>query len=1101
MKKWLVFLFSGVLFFISCEKLLPDRAETTKETEIKKEPRITASQLEKLSDHSLTDKNLLDWIRYPFISPDGKEIAFSYMGNIYITSVDGGFARALTSSESFESRPVWSPDSSEIAFLSDRHGNHDIFLISVNGGKAKRLTFHSANDHPLAFSNDGKKIYFSSARMPGRDSSVFPSRGMPQLYSVGIEGGNALLEVTVPVFDLSISRDGKRFIYHDKKGYENEWRKHHRSSVTRDIWEYNKEAGNFSKLTDFEGEDRSPVFSPDERSIYFLSERSGTFNVWKMDEEGKKSQITFFDKHPVRFLSISNNGTLCFSYHGQIYTLKENKKPEKLDVYVPGERVTAVSREMLNNISEFAVSPDGKEIVAVLRGEIYAVNPETGTTKRITETPNEERWVSFHPDGKKILYSSFRNGSWNIYETEMADKSELYFFASTKLVERPVIENSSNTFQPTYSPDGTKIAYLRERTELVVYNIERKTHVTVLDGDRNISYVDGDQEYFWSPDSSKLAVKFLDRDLWSGEIGIVNSDGKGEVVNITNTGANESKPKWSDKGQFISWFVQNEIHGFFLNKEGFDEFNLSKEEYDLLQKRREKEKSEKNNSEGDDSSDKKEPPEPVVFEKERMDSRIVKLSVNPANVLDYAFSDDDETLYLLTMDPTEYKITSVSIREKKEKNIASIPRSGNRPWWERPNFQLLLDKSGSTLYVLADRRISKITAGDGKRVPVNLSAEFSVVDKDEKLYLFDHVWKTVNDKFYIKEMHDTEWEKYYNEYIHFIPHINNNYDFTEMLSEMLGELNVSHTGSGYIHRASMGDATGRLGIFYSVSDKGVTVEEIIPGSPLDRAASRIKPGVIIEKIDGVSTAEKDMNKLLNRKVGRNVRLSLRSPAGIDRWEEVVKPVGYRAEYDLMYDRWVERNRKKVDELSDNRLGYVHIRGMNQASFREVYNDILGRYNDREGIVIDTRFNGGGWLHNELSILFGGRSYTRYSHRGVKNFGGDPNNQWTKKSILVVNEGNYSDAHLFPYAYRTLELGKIVGMPVPGTSTAVWWPFMLDETMYFGIPQIGIKDLEGEYLENKQLEPDYLVNITPEELTLGKDPQIEKAVKVLLKETR
>jgi C-terminal processing protease CtpA/Prc len=259
--------------------------------------------------------------------------------------------------------------------------------------------------------------------------------------------------------------------------------------------------------------------------------------------------------------------------------------------------------------------------------------------------------------------------------------------------------------------------------------------------------------------------------------------------------------------------------------------------------------------------------------------------------------------------------------------------------------------------------------------------------------------------------------------------------------------------------------------------------------------------MIIEKIDGVKTAGNNINALLNRKVNEKVRVSLLDPQNGKQWEEVVRPIGYRHEFALLYERWVKKNKKLVDKLSGGKLGYVHIRGMDMGSFRKIYDDIMGKYSDREGIVIDTRFNGGGWLHNELAVLFSGKNYTRYSHRGRKNFGGDPGNQWTRKSILIVNEGNYSDAHLFPYTYRALNLGKIVGMPVPGTSTAVWWPNMLDDSMYFGIPQIGISDKEGQYLENKQLEPDYLIPVSPEQTIEGKDPQIEKAVEVLLKEKK
>jgi len=1102
MKKLIISAILVSLLFVSCKNSFMSRFFCSDEKKSSTAQVLDGSEFNGQFNSVKNEANKLDWLRYPSISPDGKQIAFSYMGDIYITPVAGGFARALTTSEYFESNPVWSHDSSKIAFVSNRFGNFDVFVMSVNGGESKRLTFNSAYETPMTFSNDDSKIYFNSVQMDNKENSSFPSRVLPELYSVPVEGGNSVLELSIPVFDMHISKDGKRFVYHDRKGYENYWRKHHKSSVTRDIWEYSVVEKKFTKISDFEGEDLSPVFSADDSSIYFLSEKSGSFNVWKNDSQGKKSQLTNFTVDPVRFLSASNDGTMCFSYRGQLYTFKEGGEPVKLDIYSANERVTSRMRTFLDQISEITVSPDGMEMVAVLRGEIYAFNPETGTTKRITDTPGEERWVSFHPDGRKILYSAFRNGSWNIYETSIEEKGEPYFFASTKLVEKPVIANEFNTYQPLYSPDGKMIAYLKERTELVVYNVEKDVHTTVLPGDRNISYVDGDQRFQWSPDGSKIAVIFNDRDLWSGEIGIVSSDGTGSVINITNTGTDDINPKWNSSGTVLSWINQGEIYAFFLNREAMDEFNLTKEEFDITKKLKD-EAAAKIKDVKKDIQPKKEP-EPVKivkFENDKFDARTMKISLNPSNVQDYVFSPDNETLYFITNEPAEYKISAIALREKKDRIVASIPHARNMFYWDAPGFSMTLDKTGTNLFVMAEKKAYKIATADGKMKPAVPQAEFSVDGTLEKQYLFEHVWKTVNDKFYVGDMHNVDWKKYFDEYSRFIPYINNNYDFAEMVSEMLGELNASHTGSGYIYVDPFGDDTSRLGIFYTLIPEGVRIDEIIEGSPLQKASSKIVNGTVIEKIDGISVAGNNFDLLMNRKTGKNVRLALLDPKKEEKWEETVKPINIRAESDLLYKRWVETNRQRVDELSKGKLGYVHIRGMDMRSFMEVYNDIMGKYHDREGIVIDTRFNGGGWLHNELSILFSGKSYTRYSHRGQKNFGGDPANQWTKKSILLVSESNYSDAHLFPYAYKTLKLGKIVGMPVPGTSTAVWWPSMLDETLYFGIPQIGIRDIEDKYLENNQLAPDFVVPISPEQYIKGEDPQIEKAVSVILDEIK
>ena len=1106
MKRFFAFI-SLVFLFVSCQQL-----DSFLGIDIKKKiekPNNRIVHVEPVADSAVEQENgnLLGWLRYPAISPDGSEIAFAFMGNVYIVPVKGGFARALTTAPSFESMPVWSNDGKKLAFVSSRSGNHDIYVISRNGGAAERVTFHSANDIPMAFSPDDSRIYFYSPRIGTKESSLFPSRSMPQLYSVPAEGGAETLELPFPVMDLKISADGSKFIYHDKKGYEDNWRKHHVSSNARDIWEYDTKVKKFDKLTDFGGEDRNPVFG-DNGDIYYLSEESGSFNVWKRSAAGAKTQITKFDTHPVRFLTRSKNGTLCFSYDGQIYTLKDGAEPVKLEIFSTVEMRGNELRSMLSAADEVAPNSDGSEAALVLRGEIYVVNTETGTTKRITDTPNEERWVNFHPKDRKLLYSSFREGSWKVYETTLEDENEPYFSTSTKISEKVVISGDFNAFQAYYSPDGKKIAYLKNRTELVVFDTEKNTHTTVLSGEKNVSYVDGDQQYSWSPDSSRLAVVFNDRDRWSGEIGIVDAKG-GELINITNSGTFDAFPRWSGNGEFISWIGGNELYLFFLNKKGLDNFQKTKEEIDIEKKveANKKAAAAKNmppaqpNKVAAKPEEKK---EPVAFDKGEIEDRIIKISLNPAHYIENTVSNDGETLYYMADEPASFKIVAVNLREKSEKPVNSIPHSRNLSFWDEPHYSFVLDKkSGTSLFVLALRKAGKINVSPtpefGKMKPIAPAAEFSVNKSSEYAYLFEYVWKTMNDKFYDTGLHGVDWAKYKDEYAKFIPFINNNYDFSELLSEMLGELNVSHTGSGYIPYMAMGDASGRLGIFYSFDKRGVKIEEIIKGGPLDKAESKVEAGNIIEKINGMNVTAESFDKLLNRTADTKIRLSLWNTENSEHWEEVVKPIGYRAEFELLYNRWVKKNRERVEKLSDGKLGYVHIRGMDGESFKTIFDEIMGRYSDTEGIVIDTRFNGGGWLHDELSVLFGGRKYTQYSHRGVKNFGGDPQDRWTKKSILLVNEGNYSDAHMFPYAYRELKLGKIVGMPVAGTATAVWWPLLIDESLYFGIPQIGIIANDGKYLENNELIPDFVVPMLPSNIIEGRDPQLEKAVQVLLEE--
>ncbi|MEP6849989.1 MAG: S41 family peptidase, partial [Acidobacteriota bacterium] len=339
-------------------------------------------------------------------------------------------------------------------------------------------------------------------------------------------------------------------------------------------------------------------------------------------------------------------------------------------------------------------------------------------------------------------------------------------------------------------------------------------------------------------------------------------------------------------------------------------------------------------------------------------------------------------------------------------------------------------------------------------------------------------------------------------YQRFLPYINNNYDFAEMLSEMLGEMNVSHTGCYYRAGGPNSDATASIGVFYdySYTGNGIKIAEVIEGGPVDLASSSIKAGNIIESIDGTTIdASMDFYRLLNRKAGKYTLLSVYDPGANKRWEESVKPINGGEEGELLYRRWVKVRRDEVDKLSGGKIGYVHVRSMNDASMRDVFDQALGLSIGKDAIIVDTRFNGGGNIHEQLSDFLSGKKYFDVIPHG-QYVGSEPGDKWTKPSIVLVGESNYSDAHLFPLAYKLKNIGLLVGMPVPGTGTFVWWENQIDPTLRFGIPMGGWRPLDGKTLfaENNQTEPDIRVRNEPDIMSAGRDQQIEAAVKELLK---
>lgn len=1052
------------------------------------------------------------WMRYPAISPDGNSIVFSYKGDLLKIPTEGGLAMPLTLHEGHDFQPVWSSDGKQIAFASHRYGNFDVYIMPSSGGKASRLTYHSSSDYPSGFSPDNKSVLFTSSRLDAAANQQFPSGVLPELYQISTKGGMPQQVITTPAQNAIYSKDGSIMIFHDRKGYEDEFRKHHTSSVTRDIWKYETKTGKYTKLTTFSGEDRNPVFAPDQQNIYYLSEEKGSFNVFKMNinSPGVSIQVSTFDKHPVRNLSMSEAGVLCFSYNGELYTLKDGSKPKKVKVQVSAdsrfnpEKIVSVNQD----VTEMALSPNEKEIAFLHRGEVFVASVKEGTTKRITNTPEQERNISFSPDGKSILYAGERNGSWNIYQSSIAREGEKYFFNSTIIKEETLLNNSAEEFEPAYSPDGKEIAYLEERTAIKVLNLATKKTRTVMTADKNYSYSDGDQHFEWSPDSKWLLVEFLQDRQWITQCGLVDVSGGKDVVNLTQSGYGSYVPEWAMGGKMMvyasdrdgmknhgSWGGEMDMYAMFFTKEAFDQYKLDEEEYEL------KKENDEEDDDGDDekkkekkAKDKKKIVDPIKLELDDIEDRKVRLTVNSTHLSDAVLANDGSKLFYMSRYEKGADLWQTDLRTKETKKLLKM---GARDVGE-----VIMDKKGKNIFILADGKISKVGVEGGKKKGIGVSGEMVLNETDEREYLFEHAWRQVEKKFYKIDLHDVSWDFYKKEYAKFLPHINNNHDFAEMLSEMLGELNASHTGARFRPKTKNGDQTASFGLFFDqdYSGKGLRVVEVMDKGPLDNSESKIKSGVILEEIDGVSiSSSQNVYKLLNRKEDKNTLLSLYNPTTGERWEETSKPISLGAENQLRYRRWVENCRKMVDSLSNGEIGYVHVRGMNDASYRTVYEETLGKNGNKKALVVDTRFNGGGWLHDDLATFLDGKKYMSFVPRDQE-LGTEPQFKWTKPSIVVMSESNYSDAHMFPYTYKALGIGKLVGMPVPGTGTAVWWERM-QNGMVFGIPQVGMVGNDGKYLENQQLEPDIKVPNDPAAVSKGQDQQLEAAVKELEKEVK
>lgn len=1052
------------------------------------------------------------WMRDIAISPDGLSIAFTYKGDIYTVNSNGGMASCLTNSEGHNTRPVWSPDSRTIAFASTRQGSADIYTVPATGGVAKRLTFYSGKETPESFTPDGKQVVFSAFIQDPAKSAAFPAGNQTELYTVSID--NAAIRLLAPVSGTSISflPDGS-FLYDDVKGSEDKWRKHHTSSMAHDIWICNPDQNSYRQLTFNIGEDRNAVAVPQTNQIYFLRETPGhSFNIHiaPIDNLDNATAVTEFKTHPVRFLSIASNGTAAFGYNGEIYTLKPGEKPAKLNVSLIE---TAQSREKRISISgpdsDGKVSPSGKQLAFIDRGELFVTSVKYPSIKQITHTPEAESHLCWGKDDREIYYDSQRDGHYNIYRCSIVRDEDPDFSNATIVKEESVFTSDGiDRSFPKLSPDGKMLAYIQDRVNLMVMELATGKSRLLTDT-TSMAHRNGGFDVEWSPDSRWITFAQLTpvHDPYS-DIVVVNAL-TGEKHLVTNTGYFDENPHWAFDGEAIIfnserygmrnhayWGSEYDVMAVFLTQDAYDRFRLSEEDFALYkevkdaQKKAEKKEPESKNGKGKkiDTAEKytEKISDPKELDFSNLDFRTVRLTPNSSALADALVTKDGNTLYYLSKFEDDYDLWKKDLRKGDVSRVSQLNNGQS---------VLQADNEGN-IYIIGNK-VKKLE-GD-KTKPVSTSTYALIDPYAERKFMFEFVKNEERERFYDPQMHGVDWQALTDNYRRFLPHISNNTDFADMLSELLGELNVSHTGSRYF-APSPTNPTATLGLLYdfNYTGKGVKVDDIIKRGPFDRSNTEIVPGSVINAINGEETA--DIAQLYRQLAGLSKRKTLVTftlPGGKS-ISEVILPITVQAQNALLYDRWVANREKDVDSLSNGRLGYVHLESMDDDSFRRIYAKMMGQYKGKEGIVIDTRWNGGGRLHEDIEVLLSGEKYLQQYVHGVKT-AEMPSRRWNKPSIMLIGEANYSNAHGTPWVYKYKKLGKLVGMPVPGTMTSVNWVWLQDPSLLFGIPVTGYKTASGEYLENSQLEPDIKIANNAAELAAGRDRQLETAVFNLLKE--
>jgi tricorn protease len=1026
------------------------------------------------------DSNIIEFGRYPAPSPDGSALVFSYQGDLWRVAIAGGRASRLTVHEAVESLPVWSPDGQEIAFSSDRYGNDDIYVIPAEGGRPERMTYFSAADRMCDWMPDGSTMVFASRR-------DFYYHRVPVLYTVGRGGGTPVKLAPFYANEGKISPDGSWLVF--SRGRFDWYRKRYRGSSNLELWLYDLKGGQFRRLTTHLGNDMFPLWSADSRTIYYVTDRDGIFNIWSMDLQGnRQQQLTRHKDDGVRFPAISRSGqVIAYEWGREIWVMNPaDGESHRLEISAPtDEKANMVEWKTFGDkASEMALSADDKQIAFVVRGEVFVMknSEKAGKAARLSSTPARERDIAWSPDGESLVVVSDRSGSRDLFMVKSADPQEKRLARSLQLQTVQLSQSEEEEYDPQFSPDGQKLAYIEGLGDLLIMDLKtRKTRCILKGWDV--------PEFSWSPDSKWIAYSRNDKEF-NTDIWIIPTAG-GEPINISRHPDDDEHPTWSADGRILAFTSHRkgnsaDIWMVFLRREDEEK---TREDFAEEEEREKKKKS--------DSKDKRQEKEPVEvrIDFEDIHKRLRQVTALEGSEDSVSISPDSKIFVFTANIKGENDLWSIRWDGTQLKQIT---RGGQNPR------SLRWGRDGKKLYYLSRGKIQSISreGKDGKPLP--FQAAMKIDHRAERLQKFDEGWRTLYHEFYDPQFHGIDWKAMKRKYRKLAAEQTTSRGFNDVVRLMLGELNASHLGiSG--PRQGPNVSTGMLGLRFDESYKGpgLKVQSVLAKGPCDKETARVYPGEILVRIDGRDIGPKtNIHTLLNHKAGDRVLITV---IGRDKKERnlVVRPIDRRQFVGLEYHRWVEAKRQKVKEWSGGRLGYVHIQGMSMPSFEQFEMELYSEAHGKEGLIIDVRNNGGGWTTDYLLAILSPRphAYTipRDGEKAYPLAERLPFYAWSKPIVAMCNEWSFSNAEIFPHAVKTLGRGKVVGAPTGGLVISTGGIRLIDGAN-FRVPFRGWYTLSnGLNQENNGCIPDVVIWEHPADAATENDRQLKAAVETLLQD--
>ncbi len=1031
-----------------------------------------------------TQSEAVRFMTYPTLSPDGSEIVFSYQGDLWKVSSNGGQAYRLTAMEGEETRPRISPDGKWLAFSASPNGGVDIYVMPYAGGEIRQLTWHQGFDEVESWSWDSERIYFCSNRS-NRMSS----------YEVDVTGGtprrifNHYFHTT---HNLYPHPDGRLFFSEtwESKNFVN--RKGYVGPYNPDIQSYNPRNEEHVKYTDFEGKDLWATIDQ-AGNVYFVStEYNGEYNLHKLEETGS-TRLTDFTSSIFR-PSVSVDGSMIVfekDYQLYIYDVTTTKS-KALNIQVPIYDPTIQEKDfqVSGKITHFDVSPDNKKLAFVSRGEIFVSDIKGKYIRQIpTDAMGRVGEVCWMKDNQRILFNQTVSGYLNWFVIPADGSGEA----------QPLTSGLKNNRALSVNKDRTQAVYISGRDEIRLLDLSNFNSQTIVTDE---IWALNDNEPYFSPDDQYVvftAYRNFEQDIFAYHIETK------ETINLTETALTETAPFWSPDGKHLYFTADRERPNYPYGPDDPDLYRLPLQKYDTPYKSSKFEKlfeeeEEKEDKEEDDKEESKKDKEDdeekkinVEIDTDQLITRWDRIGPsfgyqgNP-----FVIQEKEKTYVFFVSNHDEgksamWKLTFEDFESSKSEKVEGVNGRG-----------FLIKGAKDSWYVLSSGNIHTLNISGNKVEKIDIKHRFSRKLKSEFMQMFDEVWANVEENFYNENFHGVDWLGMYDTYVQYLPYVHTRAELRQLIGDMLGELNTSHYGfysSGEEEETYYKSRTLATGIIFE-DENPYSVKRVVKESSADKVEVDIQPGDVLTAVNGVSidTQKNREQYFVVPSYQEEMTLTFQR----ENKEHVVRlhPLSYGQINDLLYDEWEAKCQEYVNQRTENRVAYVHMKNMGGGELNKFIIDMTSEGHNKEGVIVDLRYNTGGNVHDEVLKFLAQRPYLKWKYREgaftlQSNF--SPS---VKPLVLLINEQSLSDAEMTAQGFKALELGTIIGMP-----TYRWIIFTsgkrLVDGSFYRLPSWGCYTLDGQNLEKTGVSPDIEVANTFKDRISGNDPQLDRAIEEVM----